>query len=90
MVKTGREGKERASLTELQDRLQLAPSSVVELVQRAEERGLVRRELSAVKRREILVALTKEGEKRLAETLIDLTRARKRLHRSLEGLAAET
>lgn len=86
MVKTGRDGNERASLPELQERLQLAQSSVVELVQRAEAHGLVQRELSSVNRRLIYVALTSEGERRLAGTIADLTRARRDLHESLSGV----
>lgn len=88
MIKTARDGSQRASLTELQDRLQLAQSSAVELVQRAEAIGLVRRELSAANRRGICVALTPEGERRLAATLADLTRARERLRGSLANFVA--
>ena len=88
MVKTGREGSERASLTELRERLELAQSSVVELVHRAERLGLVTRELSARNRRFVYVALTAEGERRLAAALSELTRARARLRASLEGWAA--
>lgn len=89
MVKTARDGSERASLTELRERLQLAQSTVVELVQRAETIGLVRRELSAVSRRRVCVVLTPEGERRLAGALADLTRARERLGASLASLTAD-
>ncbi len=89
MVKTARDGNERASLKELRERLQLAQSSLVELVQRAESIGLVRRELSAVNRRFVYVALTKEGERRLAAAVAELTRARARLRTSLSGFAAD-
>jgi DNA-binding MarR family transcriptional regulator len=86
MVKTARDGNERASLPELQERLQLAQSSVVELVQRAESHGLVERKLSSANRRLTYVALTSEGERRLAATIVDLTRARRDLHASLSGV----
>lgn len=89
MVKTARDGGERASLKELRERLQLAQSSLVELVHRAESLGLVRRELSAANRRYVYVALTQEGERRLAGTAAELTRARGRLRASLSVLAAD-
>jgi DNA-binding MarR family transcriptional regulator len=89
MVKTARDGSERASLTELRGRLQLAQSSVVELVQRAEAIGLVRRELSTGGGRGVCVALTPEGERRLAGALSELTRARERLRASLASFAAD-
>jgi DNA-binding MarR family transcriptional regulator len=88
MVKTARNGEERASLAELQERLRLAQSSVVELVKRAEAHGLVRRELSQANRRVIVVALTEEGARRLAAALRDLTSARERL-RAIIGVAAQ-
>src|SRR5690348_4176908 len=45
MVRTARSGRAGASLSELEERLQLGKSTVTELVLRTERRGLVRREL---------------------------------------------
>jgi DNA-binding MarR family transcriptional regulator len=89
MIKTAREGTERAPLSELKERLQLANSTIVELVQRAEALGLVKRELSAQNRRLVYVALTEKGQKQLDSTLIELVRARKRLRASLATIARE-
>lgn len=89
MVKTARDGSERASLMELRERLQLAQSTVVELASRAEAHGLVRRELSAANRRLIFIALTPEGKRRLARALTELTRERQRLSESIARLAKD-
>lgn len=88
MVKTARDGNECASLKELRERLRLAQSSLVELVKRAESLGLVRRELLPANRRFVYVALTDEGERRLAASVAALTHSRKRLRASLAELAA--
>jgi DNA-binding MarR family transcriptional regulator len=77
MVKTG--GNSRATLTELAERLALAPSSTTELVARAETLGLVHRELDVTNRRSVLVRLTEEGERRLGAAVTALARERTRL-----------
>jgi DNA-binding MarR family transcriptional regulator len=59
--KTGRDGDERAGLTELEERLKLGKSTVTELVLRSEERGLVRRELNQ-KRRGTISIRTSEAD----------------------------
>src|SRR3954447_10209839 len=46
MIKGAPGGAERSTVTELSERLQLAQSTVTELVRRAEEAGLVEREQS--------------------------------------------
>ena len=47
MIKGAPEGDEQSTVTELAERLQLAQSTVTELVSRAEEVGLIGREQSA-------------------------------------------
>jgi DNA-binding MarR family transcriptional regulator len=79
MIKAGREASGRASLRELEQRLQLGKSTVIELVLRAEDRELVRRELDRRRRREIVVRLTPEGERRLACAFAELGDERARL-----------
>jgi DNA-binding MarR family transcriptional regulator len=79
MVKTARNGNERASLGELEDRLQLGKSTVTELVLRSEKRGLVRRHLDRDRPGAIAVALTALGERRLAAVVIELGDERRRL-----------
>lgn len=75
----------RATLTEIAQRLALAPSSASELVNRSEARGLVRRELSAENRRVTYVAATKEGERRVTKAAAALSTERQ----SLVSLLAE-
>jgi len=55
------------TISELAERLQLQHHSVVELVDRLEQRGLVRRERSQRDRRQVYVRLTPAGERLLEE-----------------------
>jgi DNA-binding MarR family transcriptional regulator len=66
MIKGAPDRSESATVTDLVERMELAQSTVTELVQRAEEVGLVRREGSASDRRVARLHLTDEGERRLA------------------------
>jgi DNA-binding MarR family transcriptional regulator len=59
------------SIGEVAERLQIKHNSAVELVDRAERRGLVRRTNSEVDRRQVLVDVTEEG----ARVLMDLSAA---------------
>ena len=68
MIKGAPNGTEQSTVTELADRLQLAQSTVTELVGRAEENGLVERERSTDDGRIAYLRLTPEGERRLAES----------------------
>src|SRR2546423_12373186 len=73
MIKGAPDGSEQSTVTELADRLQLAQSTVTELVRRAEEVGLVERETSAVDGRVAHLRVTVEGERRLAKAVARLT-----------------
>lgn len=66
MIKGAPDGREQSTVTELADRLQLAQSTVTELVRRAEEAGLVARAQSAADARVAYLKVTEEGERRLA------------------------
>jgi DNA-binding MarR family transcriptional regulator len=68
MIKGAPDGSEQSTVTELADRLQLAQSTVTELVGRAEETGLVERERSSDDGRIAHLRLTPEGEQRLADS----------------------
>lgn len=57
--------RERATISELADRLQMRQHSMVGLVDRTEAQGLVRREQGAVDRRQVFVSLTPSGEEML-------------------------
>src|SRR5919204_1643666 len=65
MIKGAPGGRETSTVTELAERLQLAQSTVTELVSRAEEIGLVEREQSDSDGRVTNLRLTEEGERRL-------------------------
>jgi DNA-binding MarR family transcriptional regulator len=67
MIKGAPDGGQKSTVTELSERLQLAQSTVTELVRRAEEAGLVEREQSADDGRVAHLMLTGEGERRLAK-----------------------
>jgi DNA-binding MarR family transcriptional regulator len=66
MIKGAPDGSERATITELSERLQLAQTTVTELVKRAIDVGLLRRERSPDDARVSYLHLTPEGERRLA------------------------
>src|SRR2546430_17394704 len=65
MVKGAPNGSEQSTVTELAERLQLAQSTVTELVSRAEDTGLIVRAQSESDARVAHLRLTAEGERRL-------------------------
>ena len=65
MIKGAPDGSEQSTVTALAERLQLAQSTVTELVSRAEEIGLVERAQSDSDGRVTDLRLTPEGERRL-------------------------
>jgi DNA-binding MarR family transcriptional regulator len=73
-------------VTELAERLQLAQSTVTELVSRAEEIGLVERERSSEDGRVAILRLTPEGDRRLAQVFTSNARERETLSRAFEQL----
>ena len=79
MIKGAPDGAEQSTVTELADRLQLAQSSVTELVSRAEEAGLVDREQSHSDARVAHLRLTAEGERRLQLSFTQLVTERAQL-----------
>jgi DNA-binding MarR family transcriptional regulator len=79
MIKGAPDGSERTTVTELTARLQLAQSTVTELVSRAEAAGLVEREQSDADARVAHLRLTREGERRLAQVFTRLEIEREQL-----------
>ena len=67
-------------------RLQLAQSTVTELVGRAERAGLIERERSERDLRVAHLRLTEEGERRLAQSVLGLEQERNELRRRLDEL----
>ena len=89
MIKGARDGSEKSTVTELADRLQLAQSTVTELVSRAEEAGLVAREQSQTDARVAHLRLTAEGERRLEQSFTALAIERAQLREAFEPLDAQ-
>jgi len=69
LIKGARDGSETSTATELAERLQLAQSTVTELVGRAVAAGLIERRRSAADHRVVELRLAPEGERRLALSL---------------------
>ncbi len=86
LIKGAPDGSERSTVTDLADRMQLAQNTVTDLVARAEATGLLSREASPDDGRSSLLALTPEGERRLAGTVAGLRADRRRLATLLRSL----
>lgn len=80
------DGTGQATVTDLAERMQLAQSTVTELVKRAEDAGLVEREWSESDGRVAHLRLTREGERRLARTFHAHADERNDLRRMLASL----
>jgi DNA-binding MarR family transcriptional regulator len=86
MIKGAPNGSEQSTVTELSERLQLAQSTVTELVRRAEEAGLVDREQSQQDARVAFLRLTPEGERRLLLSFTALETERSQLREAFSQL----
>lgn len=83
MIKGSLDGSQRATVSELTERMQLAQHTVTELVGRAEDAGLIRRQRSASDGRVCYLRLTAEGERRLARAFSDHENERRTLTAAL-------
>jgi DNA-binding MarR family transcriptional regulator len=86
MIKGAPDGSEQSTVTDLAERLQLAQSTVTELVRRAEEAGLLRREQSPADGRVAHLRLTDEGERRLAKSFTSHATERRELYEAFRHL----
>ncbi len=86
LVKGSERGDERATVSELAEGLHLAQSTVTELVNRAEQSGLVRRRVSEEDARVAYIELTPEGERRLAKAFRRLADERRALRKAISLL----
>lgn len=86
MIKGAPDGTEQSTVTELSERLQLAQSTVTELVRRAEEAGLIEREQSQQDARVAHLRLTSEGELRLMRSFTALVTEREQLREAIAHL----
>lgn len=76
-----------STVSELVERLQLTQSAVTELVQRAQDAGLVTRRPSPSDGRVVQLRLTADGDARLAAVYDDLGPERQQLKQFVERLA---
>jgi DNA-binding MarR family transcriptional regulator len=86
MIKGAPDGSGQSTVTDLARRLQLAQSTVTELVSRAEESGLVQREQSGRDGRVAYLRLTPEGERRLELSFTGLDTERRQLREAVDQL----
>src|SRR6267378_1599894 len=86
MIKGAPNGSEQSTVTELSERLQLAQSTVTELVRRAEETGLLKREQSASDGRVAYLQLTEEGDRRLMQAFTTNEEERQELRAAIAHL----
>jgi DNA-binding MarR family transcriptional regulator len=86
MIKGSPDGSGQSTVTDLARRLQLAQSTVTELVSRAEESGLVEREQSGRDGRVAYLRLTPEGERRLERSFTGLAIERQQLGEAVDHL----
>ena len=86
MVKGAPNGREKSTVTELAERLQLAQSTVTELVRRAEETGLIERAQSEEDGRVAHLKLSPEGERRLAHAFTSNEQERRELRDAIARL----
>jgi DNA-binding MarR family transcriptional regulator len=87
MIKGAPDGSECSTVTDLVERLELAQSTVTELVKRAEDSGLIYRQESERDGRVARLKLTDEGEQRLARVLRANENERRRLFDLLQRFA---
>jgi len=85
MIKGAADGSERSTVSELARRLQIAQHTATELVRRAEDAGLLRRERSAHDARISFLTLTDEGERRFALAFRDHRSERNALLSALQA-----
>ena len=71
MVKGAPDGSESATISDLVERLSLTQSTVTELVQRAEDAGLLARTPSPVDGRVFFLRLSEKGERLLAASVAE-------------------
>ncbi|MBV8065389.1 MAG: MarR family transcriptional regulator [Actinobacteria bacterium] len=86
MIKGAPDRTEQSTVTELARRLQLAQSTVTELVSRAEETGLIERRQSGKDGRVAHLRLTAEGERRLHLSFTGLETERQQLREAVDHL----
>ncbi|HEX6762376.1 MAG TPA: MarR family transcriptional regulator [Gaiellaceae bacterium] len=90
MIRGASDRSGSSTVTELAGRLQLAQSTVTELVRRAEAVGLIEREGSASDGRVVHLRVSPEGEERLSRTIRELQNEREHLQSAVRNLRGVT
>jgi len=85
MIKASEETDDPATISRLVERLALTQSTVTELVQRAEEAGLVARRSSPEDGRVVHLSVTPLGGRRLRAAFVELGPERARLLQMIHG-----
>ena len=85
MIKGSPDANERSTVSQLTERMQLQQHTVTELVARAEDAGLIRRERSRRDGRVSYLRLSAEGERRLALAFSDHETERRTLRAALRS-----
>ena len=86
MIKGAPDGGERATMTELKDRMKVSPNTASDLVSRAEDAGLVVRTPAKHDLRVVHVTLTAEGDRLLSGAMRENEEYRRELARRFEAL----
>ena len=87
MVKGAPDGREQATVSELAERLRVAPHTVTGATSRAEQAGLLVRERCDQDRRRTWIRLTSEGERRLAHAVSTVQAQRDALLEAISEVA---
>lgn len=85
-MKSSENGEDRVTVSELTSALGVAQSSVTQLARRAEDAGLLRREVSPSDARVRYLRLTRHGERKLAQAVAELGEERTQLAAILSEL----
>ncbi len=86
MIKGAPDRSQRSTVSDLVEQLQLAQSTVTELVERSERAGLIKRESSSRDGRIVYLTLTSNGEQLLARSFRDHETERRELRRTLRNI----
>jgi DNA-binding MarR family transcriptional regulator len=86
-IKGAPDGSQRATIGELASELELAHSSLTQLARRAEDAGLLRREVSRRDARVRYLRLTEQGARQLAGAVADLRPERQRMTEIVQNLS---
>jgi DNA-binding MarR family transcriptional regulator len=87
-IKGASGGSERATMTELKERMKLSPNTVSDLVARAEDAGLVVRTSAKHDLRVGYVTLTPEGDRLLQEAIVESDDYRREFAHRFKALPA--